>query len=157
MKRRLLIILGFCVVAICVFLIVWKRSTMPPTLEDLRTNSPAIWYNEEDGGTPIVDPKIIYADYHKIRKGMTLDHVYSILGKSQWAIRQKKPTRIIGHGLAEDTALYYQVSESYYPSPPLKRRIDSPYMMEGFIIFYDPTDEVVHKQLNPLVSVPEDA
>lgn len=131
-----------------------KPSTPASVADELRINPPAVLLHSELGHQPLVDPAIIRADFDKVRIGMVRKEVHSILGRSLVTLRQPRPVAFPGRLLPfydgpTDPNVTYVLEESYYPAPPLKRTIDSPYMFQGFIVYYDEADRVVHKKLHP--------
>ena len=95
-------------------------------------------------------PAAIRADFERVQIGMTRNRVQSLLGSPLHSLQQTRPLTFPGrYDDPKDTKLTYILQESYYPAPHLKRVIDSPYMMEGFIIYYAESDTVVHKSLHP--------
>ncbi len=92
----------------------------------------------------------IRADFERVQIGMTRKRVHSLLGSPLHSLEQTRPQTFPGrYDDPKDPKLTYILQESYYRAPPLRRVIDSPYMMEGFIIYYSESDTVVHKSLHP--------
>lgn len=107
---------------------------------------------QELGAKHLVDPEIIKEDFLKVPIGMPRKKVLSLLGKPWRSRREPKPARFwtdyLGGDPPPETATFIQ-QDWYYPAPPLKRLIDSPYSAWGFELFYDPNDRVVFKRIHP--------